>query len=171
MTTGNVQLKKYPRILKNINMSKVEDFLSSEEEAAIIEAIRIAEKNTSGEIRVHLEATTPKPAQGESVDAFDRAAEVFDMLHMNNTKQSNGVLIYVAVEDRTLVIMGDKGINDVVERNFWESTKDTIINHFKNGDMKQGLVEGILRAGEKLKSHFPYRKDDKNELPDDISVG
>lgn len=153
-------------------MSKVEDFLTSEEEADIVEAIRIAEKNTSGEIRVHIEAKsisteTPK----KQIDAFDRAAEVFDMLHMNNTKESNGVLIYVAIEDRTLVIMGDKGINDVVGQNFWESTKDTIIEHFKNGDMKQGLVDGILKAGEKLKKHFPHQKDDKNELPDDISVG
>lgn len=153
-------------------MSKVEDFLTSEEESAIVEAIRSAEKNTSGEIRVHLEAkSVSKNEPKKQVDAFDRAAEVFDMLHMNNTKESNGVLIYVAVEDRTLVIMGDKGINDVVEQNFWESTKDVIINHFKSGDMKQGLVDGILKAGEKLKKHFPYRKDDKNELPDDISVG
>lgn len=153
-------------------MSKVEDFLNSEEEAAIIEAIRTAEKNTSGEIRVHLEArsiSTEEPKK--QIDAFDRAAEVFDMLQMNNTKESNGVLLYVAVEDRTLVIMGDKGINDVVGQNFWESTKDTIINHFKDGNMKQGLVEGILKAGEKLKKHFPHRKDDKNELPDDISIG
>lgn len=153
-------------------MSKVEDFLTSEEEVAIVEAIRIAEKNTSGEIRVHLE---PKSISAEKpkkqIDAFERAAEVFDMLHMNNTKESNGVLIYVAVEDRTLVIMGDKGINDVVGQDFWESTKDVIIMHFKNGDMKQGLVDGILKAGEKLKKHFPYQKDDKNELPDDISVG
>ena len=147
-----------------MSKSKVEDFLTSEDEAEIVEAIRIAEKNTSGEIRVHLEKTS-------EIDTFDRAAEVFDMLHMNNTKQSNGVLIYVAVEDRTLVILGDSGINDLVETDFWESTKDIIIGHFKNGNTKQGLVEGILKAGEQLKKHFPYQKDDKNELPDSISVG
>src|SRR5690554_67808 len=154
-------------------MSKVEDFLTSKEEAAIIEAIRTAEKNTSGEIRVHLEAKINSIGlpKGKKKDAFDRAAEVFDMLHMNNTKESNGVLIYVAVEDRTLVIMGDKGINDKVGQDFWESTKDIMINHFKDGEMKLGLVNGILKAGEQLKKYFPYQKDDKNELPDDISVG
>ncbi len=145
-------------------MSKVEDFLTPTEEAAIIEAIRIAEKNTSGEIRLHLEARS-------KVDAFDRAAEVFEFLHMNNTKLGNGVLIYVAVEDRTLVIMGDEGINNVVAPNFWESTKDAIITQFKNGHTKQGLVDGILMAGEQLKKHFPYTKKDTNELPDGISVG
>ena len=145
-------------------MSKIQDFLTVEEEHQIIEAIRTAEKNTSGEIRVHVEATS-------SGDAFDRAAEVFDFLHMNNTKLSNGVLIYVAVEDRTLVIMGDTGINDVVAPDFWESTKSTIITHFKKGAIKQGLVDGILMAGKALKKHFPYQDDDINELPDEISVG
>lgn len=145
-------------------MSKVEDFLTREEEIAVVEAIRTAERNTSGEIRVHLEAHATK-------DAFERASEVFNFLHMNNTKLSNGVLIYIAVEDRTLVIMGDTGINDVVPQDFWESTKDTIINNFKSGDMKQGLVDGILKAGVQLKKHFPYHKKDTNELPDDISVG
>lgn len=153
-------------------MSKVEDFLTAEEEGAIIEAIRMSERNTSGEIRVHLEPTSiSSTPPNKKIDAFDRAAEVFDMLHMNNTKQNNGVLIYVAVEDRTLVIMGDKGINDIVGQGFWESTKDIIIKHFKDGDMKQGLVEGIKKAGEQLKKHFPYQKGDINELPDDISVG
>ena len=145
-------------------MAKVEDFLTADEEMAIVEAIRTAEKNTSGEIRVHLEAHS-------KTDAFDRAADVFDFLHMNNTKLNNGVLIYIAVEDRTLVIMGDKGINDVVPPHFWESTKDAIIEKFKKGDMKQGLVDGILKAGEQLKKHFPRKNNDTNELPDDISVG
>ncbi|MDT0556132.1 TPM domain-containing protein [Patiriisocius hiemis] len=145
-------------------MSKVEDFLTQEEELAVVEAIRTAEKNTSGEIRVHLEAHTDK-------DVFDRAAEVFNFLHMDNTKQSNGVLIYVAVEDRTLVILGDTGINNLVPTNFWQSTKDIIIGHFKNGAIKDGLVDGILKAGEQLKKHFPYRTGDTNELSDTISVG
>ena len=145
-------------------MSKVEDFLSHSEEVEIIEAIRAAEKNTSGEIRVHLEAQS-------KIDAFDRAAEVFDFLHMNNTKQSNGVLIYVAVEDRTLVIMGDRGINDVVPVDFWESTKDIIISNFKTDNIAKGLTEGISQAGQQLKKHFPYKKGDSNELTDEISVG
>jgi uncharacterized membrane protein len=90
---------------------------------------------------------------------------------MENTKLGNGVLIYIAVEDRTLVIMGDKGINDVVAPDFWETTKDTIIKHFKQGAIKKGLVEGILMAGQQLKKHFPYIRGDRNELPDTISIG
>lgn len=145
-------------------MSKVEDFLTAEQEQEVVEAIRSAEKNTSGEIRVHLEPHC-------EYDAFERAADVFDHLGMDHTQQRNGVLIYVAVEDRTLVIIGDSGINDVVATDFWESTKDRIIAQFKAGDMKQGLIDGILNAGQQLKKHFPHQKGDTNELPDDISVG
>jgi len=146
-------------------MSKVEDFLSKKDEEEIIEAIRTAESNTSGEVRVHLEKTT-----GE-MDIFDRAMEVFHMLKMDNTKYDNGVLIYVAVEDHNFVIYGDKGINDVVPDDFWESTKDAIVEKFKKGEFKQGLVDGILTAGQQLKKHFPYSDDTRDELSNEISKG
>tara|TARA_R110002049_G_scaffold211790_1_gene382755 strand:- start:2143 stop:2580 length:438 start_codon:yes stop_codon:yes gene_type:complete len=145
-------------------MSKVEDFLSKVEEDEIIEAIRIAELNTSGEIRVHIEKTSKK-------DAFDRALEVFHYLKMDNTKEQNGVLIYVAVEDKTFVIYGDKGINDVVPKDFWDSTKNIMQSHFKSSNFKQGLVDGILKAGKELEKHFPWEKGDINELSDEISKG
>lgn len=143
--------------------SKVEEFLTAQEEAEVIAAICEAEKNTNGEIRVHLEPHS-------TIDPFDRAAEVFDLLAMHETKNRNGVLIYVAVEDRTLVILGDTGINDVVPVHFWESTKDAIIEQFKKGFIKQGLVNGILKAGEQLKAHFPFKNGDANELSNEIST-
>lgn len=145
-------------------MSKLEDFLSKEEEQEIIQAIRTAESNTSGEIRVHIEKTS-------KTDAFNRALEVFHYLKMDNTKEQNGVLIYVAVKDKTFVIYGDKGINDVVPNDFWDSTKDLIQSHFKSGRFKQGLVEGILMAGKALEKHFPWEKGDINELSNEISKG
>lgn len=146
-------------------MSKVEDFLSKKDEEEIIEAIRTAESHTSGEVRVHLEKTT-----GE-MDIFDRAMEVFHMLKMDNTKHDNGVLIYVAVEDHNFVIYGDKGINDVVPDDFWESTKDAIVEKFKKREFKQGLVDGILTAGQQLKKHFPYSDETRDELSNEISKG
>ncbi len=142
-----------------------EAFLSKEEEEEIVDAIRQAERTTSGEIRVHLEPTTGKQ------DIFERAMEVFHALKMDNTKDANGVLIYVAVEDRNFVIDGDQGINDVVADSFWESTKDLIISHFKKGQFKEGLVQGVLKAGEQLQKHFPWNEDDTNELSDQISKG
>lgn len=145
-------------------MSKIEDFLTSEEEQDIVEAIRLAELNTSGEIRIHIEKTSKG-------DATNRALEVFHMLKMDNTKLQNAVLIYVAVEDKTFVIFGDEGINKVVEHDFWDCTKNLMQSHFTKGAFKQGLVEGILRSGERLKQHFPYSDDDTNELTNEISKG
>ena len=109
-------------------MSTVEDFLTPEEEQEIVQAIIKAERDTSGEIRVHIERIA-------SISHFDRALEVFYMLEMDKTKQQNGVLIYIAVDDHQFVIYGDKGINEVVPGNFWESTKNVMQSLFKKGEV------------------------------------
>ncbi|MEO9570071.1 MAG: TPM domain-containing protein [Polaribacter sp.] len=145
-------------------MSNVEAFLTPDDEQEIISAIRIAEKNTSGEIRVHIEASSDK-------NHDERSLEVFHLLKMNNTKDENAVLIYVAVNDKKFVVYGDKGINNVVPDDFWNSTKNIMQSHFKQGNFKQGLVEGILKAGEELKEHFPWQIGDENELSNEISKG
>ena len=145
-------------------MSKSEDFLTKEEESAIVEAIRVAEKETSGEIRVHIEKTTSKVP-------FDRALEVFHELKMDETHLKNGVLIYLAVADKKFVICGDQGINEVVPVDFWDSTKDIMATQFKTGNFKQGLIDGIVKAGEQLRRHFPYEEGDTNELSNEISKG
>lgn len=145
-------------------MSNVEDFLTAAEEQEIVQAIVQAERNTSGEIRVHLERTTTVPH-------FERAQEVFQMLKMYNTQQRNGVLIYVAVDDHKFVIYGDEGINNVVPENFWEQTKNNMQTQFKAGQFKEGIVQGVLTAGEELKEHFPWEKGDIDELPNEVSKG
>jgi uncharacterized membrane protein len=145
-------------------MSKVEDFLTKAEEQEIVAAIGVAEKNTSGEIRVHIEKET-------SVAAIDRAMEVFRNLNMENTQERNGVIIYVAVKSHQFAIYGDQGINEKVADDFWNSTKEIMQDHFKNGNFKQGLIDGILKAGEQLKTHFPFQDDDKDELSNEISKG
>lgn len=146
-------------------MSVVEKFLSPGEEEEIVEAIRIAENKTSGEIRVHLEPSCGK-------DALTRAKEIFHWLKMDNTKEGNGVLIYVAIKDHTFAIYGDEGINKVVPVNFWDSTKEVIQSNFKLKKFKQGLIEGVLKAGEQLQKHFPWdHEGSKNQLSDQISKG
>jgi uncharacterized membrane protein len=139
-------------------------FLTKEDENEIVEAIRLAEKNTSGEIRVHIEQTTSKVP-------FDRALEVFYELKMNETELQNGVLIYLAIADKQFVICGDKGINEVVATDFWDSTKEIMAAQFKKGSFKQGLIDGITKAGEQLKTYFPWQTDDTNELSNEISKG
>jgi len=143
--------------------STVEDFLTQTEEQEIVEAIRIAESTTSGEIRVHLERHT-------DLDTFTRAKELFHILKMDNTKEENGVLIYIAVDDHKFAICGDRGIDKKVPSNFWETTRDTMSNHFKEGHFKIGIIEGIKHAGERLSNYFPWQHGDINELPDEITT-
>ena len=143
-------------------MSNIEDFLSIDEEQEIIEAIRIAEKNTSGEIRVHIERTCKN-------NVLEHAMEVFHFLKMDNTKLQNGVLIYVAVDRKEFVIYGDKGINDIVGINFWNSTRDIISNQFMLNNFKQGLVDGIYETGKVLSKHFPWIHGDIDQLDNTIS--
>ncbi len=145
-------------------MSKVEDFLTFEEEQEIVNAILEAEKNTSGEIRVHIEASA-------KIDHFSRAQQVFHFLKMDNTKDENGVLLYVAVEDKKFVIYGDKGIDKAVPKGFWDDTKEIISTYFHNGNFKQGIIDGVLKAGKELEAHFPWNHNDTNELSDAISKG
>ncbi len=144
-------------------MKKIEDFLTKKEEEEIVQAIIEAERNTSGEIRVHIEEHSKK-------NHAERTHEVFRMLKMENTKLRNAVLIYIAVADKYFQIYGDEGINNVVPNNFWETTCDVMQNQFKKQKFKQGIIDGILKIGEELKNYFPYDKvNDVDELPNEIS--
>ncbi len=142
-----------------------QNFLSDTQKADVIKAIQTAERNSSGEIRVHIEKVC------SSEDVLERAAEIFAEIGMINTAEQNGVLFYLSIDDRKFAVLGDKGIDKVVPENFWESIKDLLRNHFSQGLFTEGLVKGIHSAGEQLKHFFPYQSDDTNELPDDISFG
>jgi len=131
--------------------------------ADIRDAISTSEKETSGEIRVHLE----KSCRG---NLLDRAAYIFKTLKMHETAEKNGVLFYLAYKDKKFAILGDSSINDMVPPNFWDEIRDKMQNHFKNSEFFEGLTEGILMAGEALKEYFPYQSDDKNELSNEVSV-
>ncbi len=140
-------------------------FLTREEQKQIIEAIQQAEKETSGEIRLHIESRC------KDGDPLERAKLLFQKLKMYQTAQRNGVIVYLAVDDRKFAIWGDKGINEKVPENFWQDVKEVMAEQFKKGHFAQGLIKGITMIGEKLKEYFPYQTDDVNELPDDISYG
>ena len=140
------------------------EFLGKENEKLIAKAIEQAESQTSGELRIHIENQC-------KLDVLDRAAAVFKSLSMHKTEERNGVLFYLSISDRKFAIIGDVGINAVVPEDFWDSTKEIVINHFKKAEYTQGLVEGITLAGELLKKYFPRQKDDVDELSDEISYG
>lgn len=143
---------------------KPSDFFNKEDKGIITSAIKEAELNTSGEVRVHIEGK----CMGE---VLDRAAYVFKQLDMHKTKLRNGVLFYLAVENQKFAILGDAGINSVVPDNFWDEIKELMLSHFKKSEFAEGLAKGIQLAGKQLKQHFPYQEDDVNELSDEISFG
>ncbi|MEZ4903435.1 MAG: TPM domain-containing protein [Spirosomataceae bacterium] len=139
--------------------------LSASEQAQIVEAIRTAEMATSGEVRVHIEAFCPE------TDVLERAKEVFAELGMHRTDLKNGVLFYLAINDRKFAVLGDQGINERVPDGFWNEVRDLMRYHFIKQAYGDGLGKGIVLAGEQLKTYFPRQNNDINELPDDISFG
>jgi uncharacterized membrane protein len=140
------------------------DFFTKAEGDQVIAAIRQAELDSSGEVRVHIEAD----CKGEIVHA---AKKTFKRLHMHKTQARNGVLFFLAPERKEFAIVGDEGIDKVVPDHFWDDVRDILQTHFRQNDYLNGLTLGINRVGEKLKVYFPYQSDDENELPDEISYG
>lgn len=145
-------------------MSNPSTTFSKEQKEKIVQAIKDAEMNTSGEIRLHIENNCPE-------DVMDRAAYWFAELKMHKTELRNGVLFYIALNHRKFAILGDIGINSVVPESFWNDTKEAMLPFFAEGNYTEGLSIGIKMAGEKLKQYFSYQKDDINELDDEISFG
>lgn len=142
------------------------NFFSPEEESRLIAVIQAAERTTSGEIRVHVERETRRPAIPE-------AWRIFRKLGMHKTKERNGVLILLDLHHQAFSIVGDEGIHKAVGQNFWTEERDLLQDYFQRGEFVEGLELAIAQVGEKLKFHFPYAGDDldENELPDTISYG
>lgn len=146
-------------------MSDPRRFFSAEDLDKIKHAIKSAELKTTGEIRVHIESQCPDE------NVLNRAADVFIELELMKTKERNGVLFYLSVDDHKFAILGDAGINMRVGKNFWEAEKNRMSEFFKKGEFANGLIAGINDAGEKLKEFFPWDREDINELTDEISFG
>jgi uncharacterized membrane protein len=139
-------------------------FLSEADRSRVKKAVEQAESITSGEIRVYMEDECPD-------DYLGRAAFIFEKLGMTQTELRNGVLIYIAVKDHVLAIIGDSGIHVKVGELFWEEIKEQMMQRFKKGEYADGIVEAVHAAGKALSNYFPPNREDKNELPDDITFG
>ena len=150
------------QIKSKIKPKSAKAFFTKEEKEDITLAIKHAELDTSGEIRVHIENI----CKG---DAKDQAAYLFEKLEMHKTDLRNGVLFYLAVKNRKFAILGDVGINKVVPEDFWDNIRNVMLEQFREDKFVEGLEEGIAMAGLQLKEHFPYQEDHVNELSDEIS--
>ena len=145
---------------------KQPEFFSSEGKEKILNAIKLAEQRTSGEVRMYVESHC------RFVDPLDRAAEIFYSLKMNATELHNGVLVYVAMKDKQLAVFADEGIYTKAGKDFWKNKVALMLSHFNKENYADGVAEVVLEIGEALSFHFPYNENaDKNELPDDIVFG
>lgn len=143
-------------------MPNAKNFFTKEQQEEIRQAIMNAELDTSGEIRVHIENTC-------TGDALDRALAIFAKLEMEKTESRNGVLLYLAVKNRKFAIIGDSGIHAAVTEVFWDSIRNKMMERFRENHFTEGLIEAITETGKQLKTYFPYKTTDKNELSDEIS--
>ncbi len=141
---------------------KAKDFLDQQAEQQLLAAIKEAEKQTSGEIRVHIQDN----CKG---DAIATAADVFHRLKMDQTVLHNGVLFFLATTDKKMAVYADEGLYHQVPRDFWDEIIREMKLHFAQSQFLEGLSKGISRAGEALSTHFPYSNEDRNELDDSIS--
>lgn len=137
-------------------------FLSEEDEQQIIKAISDAEEFTTGEIRVHIEFKCKK-------NPLDRAKALFHELEMDQTEARNGVILYIASDDRKVAVYGDEGISSQVEDDFWQAEINKLIMEFKAGNFEQGIESVVGDIGEKLKRYYPSDGSDPNELGNEIS--
>ncbi|MBO9733029.1 MAG: TPM domain-containing protein [Chitinophaga sp.] len=145
---------------------KRKEIFSETEKNRLVQAIRVAERLTSGEIRLFVESRCAY------VDPMDRAREAFVSLEMGKTKLRNGVLVYVAIKDRQFAILGDQGIHEKVGDDFWVKEAGLLIDHFQNNRIIEGIEACIEEIGTSLRTFFPHEADsDVNELPDDIVFG
>ena len=135
---------------------------SKDQQQQVKVAIENAELQTSCEIRVFVEDFS-------KIDVLDRAAFQFKKLAMHETALRNGVLIYLATEDKKFAIIGDAGINQHTGNEFWDSVKELMLTEFKKDDLTTGLIIGIAALAETVKLFFPYEMGDKNEISNDIA--
>jgi len=142
----------------------VRQFMSEADLEAVRHAITNAEKGTSAEIRVHLDHQCPE-------DPIRRATAVFERLGMHRTAQRHGVLVYVAFEDHKLAVIGDRGIHERVGEAYWQTLVADVLAHFRAAHLRDGFLHAVGALGTALSRHFPRSPDDKNELPDEVSIG
>ena len=143
-------------------MPSAKNFLTHEEAAAVVKAIAAAELQTSGEIRVHLENF----CWGSPIKA---AQKLFFKLGMQQTRERNGVLIYMATYSRKIAIVGDEGIHSKLPKGYWDKMVAKMIEGLKSNKPESGLVACIADCGDQLKHFFPRAQDDTNELSNEIS--
>jgi uncharacterized membrane protein len=148
----------------DVGEMRTREFIDALADERIVDAVRAAEENTSGEIRVFV---TRRKLRGEDVRA--RARMEFERLHVGDTALRNGVLFFVVPEEQTFAVIGDEEIHAKCGQNFWDETAAAMEALFREGKFTDGVLAGVQRAGEVLARHYPREAGDRNELSDQVA--
>jgi len=124
-----------------MSLFKRKEFFTDEEKQSIVDAVRIAEQRTSGEVRVFVESHC------RYVNAIDRAVEIFENLQMQRTELRNATLVYVAIRDRQLAVFGDEGIHQKVGNEYWANELMKMIHAFNRDNISEGIRQCVLNIG------------------------
>ncbi len=127
-------------------------------------AIQHSEKHHNGEIRFAIETSLPLPALWRGVTARQSSIEAFSDLHVWDTQDNSGVLIYLLLADHDLEIVADRGIAEKVGQSEWDEIAHAMEQRFRAGQFREGSLEGIQRVSELLIAHFPPGERNPNEL-------
>ena len=139
---------------------RTKEFISRLDHDRIVEAIRDAERRTSGEVRVYIQRGELKR------EILDIAQERFQKLGMQKTRERNGVLILVAPRVHKFAVVGDEGIHTRCGNELWERVVAKMREHFRAERFSDAIVDAVRDVGEVLARHFPRQAGDRNELPD-----
>lgn len=135
---------------------------------AIAGATFAAEARRAGEIRFAIEHSLPFRRLWRGVTPRQRALEVFAQLGVWDTRDNNGVLVYVLLADRDVEIVADRGLSGVPHAE-WEHCCRVMEAHFGEGRYREGALAGIEAVAQVLARH-PGGPDAGNELPDRPAV-
>src|SRR3974390_325090 len=127
---------------------KTRKFLAQLQHNEMVAAIREAEQKTSGEIRVFV---SRKPV----LDPLTEAQSHFLEMHMDKTRERNGVLIFVAPHSHKFAVVGDTAVHERCGEQFWNQLTAEMSQHFRDSHFTRGIVLGVRQDGALLAPHFP----------------
>jgi uncharacterized membrane protein len=140
--------------------------------AQLTQAMQASERLHSGEIRIYVEAGLPFSYLWRTDPLAqiirNRALSVFGKLRIWDTASNNGVLIYLLMAERAIEIVADRGLNDRVSQQTWQTLVQTMRVPFQRGEFAPGLSLVIQQVHGLLLAHFPLApgETNPNELPD-----
>lgn len=99
-----------------------------------------------------------------------KAIQTFVMQGVTETRERNGILLYLSAFERKAIILADSGINSKLSPETWNDIIQKLIPLMKEKRYAEGIIGAIKQIGEILTEHFPADSQDQDELPNKIII-